>query len=364
MADGQTTTETAEEFALRMSTTVSSGYVTLAMSIGVRTGLFIHLSGLDGPRTAVQIAEATNLKERYVREWLAIMVTARIVDYDKEEKTCFLPPHRHNVLLPDAGRGSLGNMSEFMRQLAMVTGDVAECFKADGPKGVPYSAYPDFQGWLGRMRQYEHETDLVGKFLPTIPGLLEDLAEKRLGIRVHEAACGRGIMTLILAQHFPNSTFIGTDICEESIQWAEEESKKRDLANVTFQVQDLAKMPVEWSDSFDYVIVWDVIHDLEFPDLALREARRMVKPGGRFSMVDVKGHAELADNMDNPAGPALYGFSLLYCMTVSLCLGGKGLGAMWGQESAVQMLQEVGFDPQVLEVPDSEAEVHFLCVKN
>eukprot|EP00058_Branchiostoma_floridae_P025417 XP_002610907.1 hypothetical protein BRAFLDRAFT_91503 [Branchiostoma floridae] len=320
MADGQTTTETAEEFALRMSTTVSSGYVTLAMSIGVRTGLFIHLSGLDGPRTAVQIAEATNLKERYVREWLAIMVTARIVDYDKEEKTCFLPPHRHNVLLPDAGRGSLGNMSEFMRQLAMVTGDVAECFKADGPK--------------------------------------------ELGIRVHEAACGRGIMTLILAQHFPNSTFIGTDICEESIQWAEEESKKRDLANVTFQVQDLAKMPVEWSDSFDYVIVWDVIHDLEFPDLALREARRMVKPGGRFSMVDVKGHAELADNMDNPAGPALYGFSLLYCMTVSLCLGGKGLGAMWGQESAVQMLQEVGFDPQVLEVPDSEAEVHFLCVKN
>ncbi|XP_078616636.1 S-adenosylmethionine-dependent methyltransferase Rv2258c-like [Branchiostoma floridae x Branchiostoma japonicum] len=211
------------------------------------------------------------------------------------------------------------------------------------------------------MRQYEHKTDLVGKFLPTIPGLLEDLES---GIRVHEAACGRGIMTLILAQQFPNSTFIGTDICEESIQWAEEESKKRNLANVTFQVQDLAKMPAEWSDSFDYVIVWDVIHDLAFPDMSLREARRMLKPGGRFSMVDVKGHAELADNMDNPAGPSLYGFSLLYCMTVSLCLGGKGLGAMWGQESAMQMLQEVGFDPQVLEVPDSEAEVHFLCVKN
>ncbi|XP_066269497.1 S-adenosylmethionine-dependent methyltransferase Rv2258c-like [Branchiostoma lanceolatum] len=360
MAEGETAPETADQFALRMVTTVSSGFVSLGIAVGARTGLIAQLAEADGPETAVQIAEKACMKERYVREWLAIMVTARIVDYDKEQKTYFLPKHRAGVLVPDGAMGSMGNWSDFVRQAAMVANDVADCFKNDGPKGVPYSAYPEFNGWMAEIRENEHKS-LVSKFLPTIPGLAEALES---GIRVIDAGCGRGIATLTLAQHFPKSTFVGTDFSEEVIQWANEENNKRGLANVTFQVHDLAKMPDDWSDSFDYVLVWDVIHDQADPEMALREIFRMVKPGGRFSMVDIKGHSDLADNMGNPAAPLLYGASLFHCMTVSLYFGGKGLGTLWGQELAAQMLQEAGFtDVQALDLPHSPVEIHFLCNK-
>ncbi|CAH1239847.1 Hypp5893 [Branchiostoma lanceolatum] len=362
MAHEQTPTEseTAEQFALRLTTTVSSGFVTLAVAMGMRTGLFAQLSRLDGPRTSVQIAQAANMKERYVREWLAILVTARIVKYDRQQRTYLLPPHRRAVLQP--GGKSVAKVPEFMRLLAGVVGDVADCFRQDGPEGVPYSAYSEFPDWQADLRKGEHETNLVANFLPTIPGLEERL---ETGIRMHDAACGRGIPTLLLAQHFPNSTFVGTDIDRDSVQWAAAESDRRGLANATFQVQDLAKLPADWSDSFDYVLVWAAVHDQADPERALLEIfGRTVKPGGLFSMVDVRGHTELADNMDNPAAPMMYGASLLHCVPVSLYFGGRGLGCMWGQELAVSMLKEAGFaNIRVLDVPKIHGKLHFLCNK-
>ncbi|XP_078607400.1 S-adenosylmethionine-dependent methyltransferase Rv2258c-like [Branchiostoma floridae x Branchiostoma japonicum] len=354
MADDQTTVETTEQFALRLTTTVSSGFVTLAVAIGVRTGLFVKLGEQDGPRTSAQIAEAAGMKERYVREWLAVMVTARIVEYDREQRTYFLPPHRRDVLKST-------QMPEFMRLLAGVATDVADCFKLDGPEGVPYSAYPEFQAWQADIRKQMVETNLVSKFVPMVPGLKESLES---GIRVHDAGCGRGITTLILAQHFPNSTFVGTDLDRDAVQWAATESNRLGLVNTTFQVQDVAKLPADWSDSFDYVLAWDAIHDQADPEGVLRELYRTLKCNGLFSMIDIRSHTELADNLDNPAAPMLYGASLLHCMPVSLYFGGRGLGNMWGQELAVSMLQETKFtNIRFLDVPDSPANIHFLCQK-
>ncbi|CAH1266893.1 Hypp3620 [Branchiostoma lanceolatum] len=360
MAHGQTPAETEEQFARRLTTTVSAGFVTLGVAIGMRTGLFAKLSSLDGPRTSIQIAEAAGMKERYVREWLAIMVTSRIVEYNKEQRTYFLPPHRRAVLHPHAGE-QVVHMPEFMRLLAGVVTNVADCFRQDGPEGMPYSAYPGFQDWQLGLRKRELQTNLVANFVPTIAGLKERLES---GIRIHEAACGRGIPTLILAQHFPNRTFVGTDIDLESVQWAATESKERGLVNATFQVQDLAKLPADWSDSFDYVLVWDAVHDQADPEGALREIYRTMKPGGQFSMVDIRGHTELEDNIDNPAATMMYGVSLLHCTPVSLFFGGRGLGAMWGQELAVSMLQEARFtNIRVLDVPNIAGNLHFLCHK-
>ncbi|XP_066302630.1 S-adenosylmethionine-dependent methyltransferase Rv2258c-like [Branchiostoma lanceolatum] len=288
------------------------------------------------------------------------MATARVVEYSKEQRTYYLPPHRRAVLHPHAGE-KVVHMPEFMRLLAGLVTNVADCFRQEGPEGVPYSAYTGFQDWQLELRTWEFNTDLVANFVPTVTGLKERLES---GIRVNDAACGRGIPTLFLAQHFPNSKFVGTDIDLESVQWAAKESKERGLVNATFQVQDLAKLPADWSDSFDYVLVWDAVHDLADPEGALREIFRTVKPGGQFSMVDIRGHAELADNIDNLAATMMYGVSLLHCTPVSLCFGGRGLGVMWGQELAVSMLQEAKFtNIRVLDVPNIPGNLHFLCDK-
>ncbi|MGE5795988.1 MAG: transcriptional regulator, partial [Ignavibacteria bacterium] len=46
---------------------------------------------------------------------------------------------------------------------------------------------------------------------------------------------------------------------------------------------------------------------------------------------------------DHPMGAFLYSISTMHCMTVSLAQGGIGLGAMWGRETALKMLNDAGF---------------------
>lgn len=60
-------------------------------------------------------------------------------------------------------------------------------------------------------------------------------------------------------------------------------------------------------------------------------------------MGDIAASSRLEENIGHPFGPALYGFSGFYCMTTSLSTGGAGLGTVWGQDTAVRMLQEAGF---------------------
>src|SRR5829696_10542663 len=80
----------AEEFAERMLGVLNDGALALMTSIGHRTGLFDAMAGLP-PSTSEQIASAANLNERYVREWLDAMVVGRIVEYNPEDGTYYLP---------------------------------------------------------------------------------------------------------------------------------------------------------------------------------------------------------------------------------------------------------------------------------
>jgi hypothetical protein len=75
-----------EAFAERMLDALNAASVTLMTSVVYRTGLFDRLAEL-GRSTSQQIADATGLNERYVREWLGAMVTGRVVDYDPGERT-------------------------------------------------------------------------------------------------------------------------------------------------------------------------------------------------------------------------------------------------------------------------------------
>jgi hypothetical protein len=52
----------------------------------------------------------------------------------------------------------------------------------------------------------------------------------------------------------------------------------------------------------------------------------------------------VAGNVAHPLAPFLYTVSCMHCMTVSLAAGGMGLGTMWGEQKARQMLADAGFD--------------------
>lgn len=96
-------------------------------------------------------------------------------------------------------------------------------------------------------------------------------------------------------------------------------------------------------EAFDLVTTFDAVHDQPKPMALLRGIRRTLRAGGVYLMQDIAGHTDVDGNRDHPLGTFLYAISTFHCMTVSLAQGGDGLGTLWGEELAGQMLREAGF---------------------
>jgi SAM-dependent methyltransferase len=180
-----------------------------------------------------------------------------------------------------------------------------------------------------------------------VPGLHDDLAR---GIRVADVGCGSGHAINLLAAAYPASRFVGYDLAGDAIERARDEARTLDLTNARFEVLDAVDLAP--AEPYDVVLAFDAIHDQAAPATVLRRVRESLTTGGRFVMLDIRAATDLADNLDHPMAPMLYGLSTLHCLTVSLAYGGTGLGAVWGEQLARQMLADAGFtDVSVAEVP-------------
>jgi 2-polyprenyl-3-methyl-5-hydroxy-6-metoxy-1,4-benzoquinol methylase len=324
-----------EEFAGRTLEMLNHGFLTLAVSIGHRSGLFDRMAELP-PSTSEKIAEAAGLQERYVREWLAALVTGQIVDYDPEARTYVLPPERAACLTTAAGPDNLAFLATFLPLFGQVEDPLLESFENGG--GVPYSAYPRFQEVQAEESGHVHDLALTEVIVPLVPGLPERLKE---GIDVLDVGCGQGHAVNLLGQSFPASRITGYDFSEEGIAAAREEAQQKGLENVRFEVKDVHT--IDEPESYDLVTAFDVIHDLARPSEVLRAIGEAVRPGGYFLMIDIAASSRLEENMEHPLTPALYVVSLMHCMTVSLSQDGEGLGTMWGEQKARELLAEAGF---------------------
>jgi SAM-dependent methyltransferase len=324
-----------EAFAGKMMGILNGAGLALMTSIGHQTGLFDTLATLP-PSTSEQIAEAAGLNERYVREWLGAMVTGGIVDFDPDRRTYRLPPERAASLTRSAGPDNLASFMQFIPLLGNVEEQIIECFRNGG--GVPYSAFPQFQQLMAENSAQVNDAALVDGIIPLVPGLVERL---EAGIAVADVGCGQGHAINLLARAFLNSRFTGYDFSAAALEVARAEAKAWGLTNAAFAEQDAATLDVQ--DAFDAIVVFDAIHDQARPRAVLKNIWRALKPGGTFLMVDIRASSELAGNLDHPLAPFMYTASTMHCMTVSLALGGEGLGNMWGEEQARALLAEAGF---------------------
>jgi len=180
--------------------------------------------------------------------------------------------------------------------------------------------------------------ELIDGILPIVSGAIDKLHQ---GIKVLDIGCGSGRAINLMAKTFPSSHFSGYDFLAEGISNAKNEMNKLGLKNVTFEQQDAAHF--DHVEHFDLITAFDAIHDQAHPDKVLENIYLSLKPDGVFLMQDIAGSSKLENNMQHPLAPFLYTISCLHCMTVSLALDGKGLGAMWGKEKATEMLHAAGF---------------------
>ena len=142
----------------------------------------------------------------------------------------------------------------------------------------------------------------------------------------------------------PTSRFRGYDLSTEAIAYASEQAVERGLANVRFEARDLSTFDVDAEpESFELVMTFDAVHDQARPLAMLQGIRRSLTADGVYLMQDIQGSSHLHENLEHPGAPLLYMISCMHCMTVSLAQGGDGLGAMWGEQKARELLAEAGF---------------------
>jgi ubiquinone/menaquinone biosynthesis C-methylase UbiE len=346
----------AEAFAGQMVGIVNGAALALMTSVGYHTGLLDTMAGL-GHATSEQIATAAALNERYVREWLGAMVTGRIVEYDPTRRTYRLPPEHAAAITRAAGPNNLAIFAAFIPQMAKVEDGIVEAFQKGG--GVPYAGFPQFQRMMAQMSGQIFDASLLDVTLKLVPGLTERLTS---GIDVADIACGSGHAINVMAKAFPASRFTGYDFSAEGIAAGQAEAAQLGLTNARFVERDVALLDVE--NAYDFITIFDAIHDQAQPRRVLRNIARALRSGGTFLAVDVQASSHLHENLDHPLAPAFYTFSTMHCMTVSLALGGEGLGNMWGEQKARELLAEAGL--MVQDVKQVEGDIinnYYICTK-
>jgi SAM-dependent methyltransferase len=332
--------QSPDVFADRLLDMLNQGALSLMVSIGHRTGLFDAMAGLP-PADADAVAARAGLSPRYVQEWLGAMVAGGIVSYLPGEKAYHLPASHAALLTRRAAPDNIAVFAQYIGMLGQVEDRIVECFRKGG--GVGYEHYPRFHEV---MAEDSGQTVLAALDEHILPLLGRDLLESLdRGIRVLDIGCGCGRALLHLAARFPASELVGYDLSQPSLEEAREDAKRAGLRNVRFEARDLTGFDTRAEpEAFDLVTAFDAIHDQAAPRAVLAGIHRTLKAGGAFLMQDIRASSHLENNLDHPIAPLLYTISTMHCMTVSLAQGGAGLGTMWGEELALDMLREAGFD--------------------
>lgn len=214
---------------------------------------------------------------------------------------------------------------------------ITEAFKTG--KGVGWHEHHEclFRG-TERFFRTSYRASLISEWLPALEGVV---AKLDAGAKVADVGCGHGAATIMMADAFPNSQFVGYDYHAASIERAQEAAKEAgERRNIAFEVVSGKDVPDE---EFDLVACFDCLHDMGDPTGVARHVRDVMRPDGTFLVVEPFANDELADNL-NPVGRMYYSASTMICTPGSLAQEvGAGLGAQAGEARLTAVLKKAGF---------------------
>lgn len=320
------------KFVTDFGATLHAGMVV----IGEQLGLYKALAA-SGAMTSDELAQSTKTNERYVREWLNSQAAGGYVEYDKDANRYFLNEEQAFTLADEKSPAYMPGAFLLATSAIKAAPKIAERFKTGEGLGWHEHDHGLFRGTEMFFRP-GYAANLVGSWIPALEGVEEKL---NAGARVADVGCGLGASTILMAEAFPNSTFVGYDYHDDSIKMARQRTEEAGVADrITFEVAKAKDYP---GKDFDFVAFFDCLHDMGDPVGAAAHVRESLADGGTWMIVEPFAGDNVEDNL-NPVGRAFYSASTLLCTPASLSQEvGLALGAQAGEARIKTVVTQGGF---------------------
>ena len=303
--------------------------------IGHKLGLYKALVG--GPATAREVAARTGTNPRYIAEWLRGQAAGGYVEYDPASDSYSLTEEQAFVLTnPD---GAVYAPGAFVLALGVLKANDRVVGNFRSGEGMGWHEH-DEDVFVGCEQFFRpgYIANLVPNWLPALDGVV---AKLRAGGKGADLGCGLGASTVLLAQAYPQSRFIGSDYHERSIELARKRAADAGVAHrVAFEVAPAAGFS---GTGYDFISTFDCLHDMGDPLSAAKHIRSAVADDGTWMVVEPAAADDVAGNL-NPVGRVYYNFSAQLCIPNALSqTGGYALGAQAGEAAIRRIATDAGF---------------------
>ena len=316
-------------------TDIGGAFSVLMAYVGDRLGLYQALKR-HGPGTSADVAAEAGLDERYVREWLSCVASAGHLEYDPATAKFTLSPEAELIYAAEGDPRCLQGFFQAVKSAFDDEEKSVEAIKAG--RGLSWGdRSPCCFCGTDRFFRPGYAVNLVDNWIPSLTGIREKL---EAGAKVADIGCGHGSSTILMARAFPKSHFTGFDFHPPSIEAALAKAAEAGLSNVTFEVAAAKTFP---GTDYDFICIFDAIHDMGDPAGAAAHIRQALKQDGSFMVVEPLAGDALEENL-HLLGTIFYGFSTLACVPASKAQEvGLALGAQAGQKRLSEVLMQGGF---------------------
>lgn len=325
-----------DEFVGQFAQDLGAVFHAATVLIGDKLGLYKAMD--DGePVTAAELAERTGGDERYLAEWLAAQAASGYVAYDPDSGRFRLTPEQALALTseenPLFAPGGLQVAASTIKDIDLLADAIGS------GRGVEWAEHhTDLFEATDRFFKPNYIGNLVDGWLPALDGVVDKL---RAGARVADVGCGYGAATVLMAEAYPNSTFVGFDYHGPSIDAARSAGTEAGVADrCSFEVASAKDYP---GTGYDLVTFFDSLHDMGDPVGAAAHVRQSLAADGTWMLVEPNAGDRLVDNL-NPVGRLFYSCSTLICVPVSRSQEvDLALGAQAGQARIRGVAEQAGF---------------------
>jgi SAM-dependent methyltransferase len=327
-----------EEFVGRFVADLAAVAHAATVVLGDKLGLYRALAD-HGPATPTELARVTGCDERYLREWLLAQAASGYAHYDGATGEFRLDAAQAACLADDHAPTFLAGGMAVVSSLHRDEDAVREAFHSGA--GVAWHDH-HHDLFIGTERFFRpgYAANLVTSWIPAFDGLESAL---HVGTTVADVGCGHGSSTILMAEAYPASRFVGFDYHPGSIEVARQRAAEAGVADrVRFEVAAAADFP---GDGYGLVCVFDALHDMGDPVAAARHIRDSLAPDGAFLLVEPNASDDPAGNL-HVAGRIFYSASTFICTPASRAQGGPTaacLGAQAGEARLRDVLGEAGF---------------------